>query len=205
VSEGESDDAGWLTWPNAITVVRLAMLPVFYWLLFSTNHRAIAAWLLATLGATDWIDGYVARRFHQVSNVGKILDPTADRLLVIGGLIAVAAAAGVPWWFALAVLARELIVSVLTLALAAMGAARINVLWWGKFSTFALMTTFPLFLLTTNPHHRALLTWQHDARVACWVIGIIGLVVSWLVLFGYVKPALNALRAGRQGRRNLVS
>ena len=196
-------DAGWLTWPNAITLVRLALLPVFFWLLFSTNHRAVAAWLLAALGATDWIDGFVARRLHQVSNVGKILDPTADRLLVIGGLIAVAAANGVPWWFALTTLARELIVSVLTLVLAALGAARINVLWWGKVSTFALMTTFPLFLLTTNPHHAELRPWQHDARVACWVIGFLGLGLSWLVLFGYVRPALSALRTGRQGRRIL--
>jgi cardiolipin synthase len=202
VTEDEGD-AGWVTWPNAITLVRLALLPVFFWLLFSTDHRAVAAWLLCALGATDWIDGFVARRLHQVSNVGKILDPTADRLLVIGGLLAVAAASGVPWWFALTVLARELIVSILTLVLAALGAARINVLWWGKVSTFALMTTFPLFLLTTNPHHAALQPWQHDARIACWVIGLAGLGLSWLVLFGYVRPALTALRAGRQGRRIL--
>ena len=199
----DEGDAGWLTWPNAITLVRLALLPVFFWLLFSTNHRAIAAWLLAALGATDWIDGFLARRLHQVSNVGKILDPTADRLLVIGGLIAVAAANGVPWWFALTTLSRELIVSILTLVLAALGAARINVLWWGKFSTFALMTTFPLFLLTTNSHRAALHPWQHDVRIACWAIGIMGLSVSWLVLFGYVRPAMAALRAGRQGRRIL--
>jgi cardiolipin synthase len=205
VSESWDEDAGWLTLPNAITLVRLALLPVFFWLLFTTNHRADAAWLLATLGATDWIDGFVARRLHQVSNVGKILDPTADRLLVIGGLLAVAAAHGVPWWFAGITLAREVIVSVLTLVLATLGAARINVLWWGKFSTFALMTTFPLFLLTTNPHGAPLLTWQHDARDFCWFIGIMGLSVSWLVLFGYAKPALAALRAGRQGRKNLVS
>jgi cardiolipin synthase len=199
----DEGDAGWLTWPNAITLVRLALLPVFFWLLFGTDHRAIAAWLLASLGATDWIDGFVARRFHQVSNVGKILDPTADRILVIGGLLAVAAAHGVPWWFALATLAREVIVSVLTLVLAALGAARINVLWWGKVSTFALMTSYPLFLLTTNPHGASLHTWQHDARVACWVIGIMGLSLSWLVLFGYVRPALSALRTGRHARRIL--
>ncbi|HEV3187342.1 MAG TPA: CDP-alcohol phosphatidyltransferase family protein, partial [Acidimicrobiales bacterium] len=120
MNEDEAD-AGWLTWPNAITLLRLALLPVFFWLLFGTNHRAVAAWLLAALGATDWIDGFVARRWHQVSNVGKILDPTADRLLVLGGLSAVAAASGVPWWFALTTLTRELIVSVLTLVLAALG------------------------------------------------------------------------------------
>lgn len=194
-------DAGWLTWPNAITLIRLALLPVFFWLLFDTAHRAIAAWLLASLGATDWIDGFVARRLHQVSNVGKIIDPTADRILVIAGLIAVAAAGGVPWWFAMTTLARELIVSILTLVLAALGAARINVLWWGKVSTLALMTTFPLFLLTSNAHHAPLSTWQHDGRIACWVIGALGLALSWIVLFGYVRPALSALRAGRQGRR----
>ena len=199
----DEGDAGWFTWPNAITLLRLALLPVFFWLLFATNHRAVAAWLLASLGATDWIDGFVARRWHQVSNVGKILDPTADRILVIGGLIAVAAASGVPWWFALTTLARELIVSVLTLALAALGAARINVLWGGKVSTFALMTSFPLFLLTTNPHHASLQPWQHDARDACWVIGVMGLTLSWLVLIGYVRPALAALRTGRQARRIL--
>jgi cardiolipin synthase len=203
MSADESSDAGWLTWPNLITVIRLALLPLFFWLLFDTNHRAMAAWLLATLGATDWIDGFVARRWHQVSNVGKILDPVADRILVISGLLAVAAAAGVPWWFALTILARELIVSVLTLVLAALGAVRIDVLWWGKVSTFALMTTFPLFLLTTNPRHAAQQPWQYDARDACWVIGIMGLTLSWIVLAGYVKPALRALRSGRQARKIL--
>jgi cardiolipin synthase len=203
MSPDDTTDAGWLTWPNLITAVRLAALPLFFWLLFGTNHRAIAAWLLATLGATDWIDGFVARRWHQVSNVGKILDPVADRILVISGLLAVAAANGVPWWFASATLTRELIVSILTVVLASLGAARIDVLWWGKVSTFALMTTFPLFLLTTNPHHAALRPWQNDARDVCWAIGIMGLTLSWIVLFGYVKPALNALRTGRQARRIL--
>jgi cardiolipin synthase len=203
MSPDEASDAGWLTWPNLISVIRLAFLPLFFWLLFGTNHRAIAAWFLATLGATDWIDGFVARRWHQVSNVGKVLDPVADRILVISALLAVAAAAGVPWWFASATLTRELIVSLLTVVLASLGAARIDVLWWGKVSTFALMTTFPLFLLTTNPHHGALLPWQHDVRDVCWVLGITGLTISWIVLIGYVKPALNALRTGRRARRIL--
>lgn len=203
MSAEDATDAGWLTWPNLVTVIRLALLPLFFWLLFDTNHRAIAAWLLATLGATDWIDGFLARRIHQVSNVGKILDPVADRVLVISGLLAVAAAAGVPWWFALTVLTRELIISVLTVVLAALGAARIDVLWWGKVSTFALMTTFPLFLLTTNPHHAALHAWQHVIRDVCWVIGLMGLTLSWIVLAGYVRPALRALRTGRHAREIL--
>jgi cardiolipin synthase len=202
-SESESVDAGWRTWPNAITLLRLAFLPVFFWVLFTTDHRAIAAWLLAVLGATDWLDGFAARKLHQVSNIGKILDPSADRLLVIGGLLAVAAAGGVPWWFALLTLTRELIVSVVTLVLAALGAARISVLWWGKASTFALMVSFPLFLLTSNPHDHPLEVWQHDVRIACWIIGALGLSLSWFVLVGYVGPARDALRAGRRGRRIL--
>jgi cardiolipin synthase len=171
------------------------------WLLFGTGHRAIAAWLLATLGATDWIDGFLARRLSQVSNIGKILDPVADRLLVIVGLLGVAAAGGVPWWFAGTTLARELIVSVMTVTLAALGASRIDVLWWGKVSTFALMTTFPLFLLTTNDHHAPLAAWQHVVRDATWVVGLSGLALAWVVLAGYVRPALNALRVGRSARR----
>lgn len=203
MSADDQGDAGWWTWPNLVTLVRLTLLPVFVWILFSTDHRAVAAWLLASLGATDWIDGYLARRLHQVSNVGKVIDPVADRLLVMVGLLSVAAAAGVPWWFALTTLARELIVSLLTLLLAALGAARIDVLWWGKVSTFALMTTYPLFLLTTNPHHAALVAWQHRTRDGTWVIGLLGLALSWLVLFGYVRPALRALRSGRRGRQIL--
>ena len=203
MSPDEVDDAGAWTWPNLVTTIRLVLLPVFLWLLFSTDHRAIAAWLLASLGATDWIDGFLARALHQVSTIGKIHDPVADRLLVIVGLLAVAAAAGVPWWFAIATLVRELIVSIFTLVLAALGAARINVLWWGKVSTFALMTCYPWFLLTTNPHHRALATWQHDFRDATWVVGITGLTLAWIVLFAYIKPSLTALRAGRQGPRTL--
>ena len=203
MSADESDDAGWRTWPNVVTITRLALLPLFVYLLFGTDHRAVAAWLLASLGATDWIDGYLARRLHQVSRVGKILDPVADRLLVMVGLVAVAAAAGVPWWFALATLTRELVVSILTIALFMWGAARIDVLWWGKVSTFALMAAFPLFLLTTNPHHRALSPWQNGIRGVCWTVGVAGLTLSWVVLGAYVGPARLALREGRGGRRVL--
>lgn len=203
MSSDRETDAGWKTWPNVVTVVRLALLPVFAWILFRTEHRAIAAWLLAFLGVTDWIDGFLARRLHQVSNLGKVIDPVADRLLVITGLLSVAAAAGVPWWFAIVTLAREVIVSALTLVLVALGAARIDVLWWGKVSTFLLMMSYPLFLLTTNPHHAPLLGWQVALRGVTWVVGTLGLALSWGVLVGYVGPGREALRVGRAGRKIL--
>ena len=199
--ESEVLDAGWRTWPNLVTLVRLALIPVFWWLLFSTNHRALAAWLLVVLGATDWIDGWLARKLHQTSTVGKILDPTADRILVMVGLIGVALAGGVPWWFAGITLAREVLVSVLTVALAALGAARIDVLWWGKVSTFMLMGTYPLFLLTTNPHHAALAHWQHVVRDVTWVYGLAGLGLAWIVFFSYIGPASRALVTGRAARQ----
>ena len=199
----DGSDAGWRTWPNLVTAVRLALIPGFLWLLFSTAHREDAACLLAGLGATDWIDGFLARRLHQTSNIGKIIDPVADRLLVVVGLLAVAAVGAVPWWFAIATLVREVIVSTMTIALAALGAARIDVLWWGKVSTFALMTTFPLFLLTSNAHEASLAGWQQVVRAGTWVVGGLGLALSWVVLAGYVRPALVALRTGRRGRKIL--
>lgn len=194
-------DAGWRTWPNAVTLVRLACIPLFWWVLFHTGHRAVAAWLLVCVGATDWIDGYLARRLNQTSTVGKILDPTADRILVVTGLLSVAFAGGVPWWFAGITLFREVLVSALTLALAALGAARIDVLWWGKVSTFMLMGTFPLFLLTSNSDGGALLAWQHYLRIGTWVFGVSALALSWWVFFGYIAPAREALRRGRAARR----
>src|SRR3546814_18126278 len=81
VLDDEVLDAGILTLPNAITVVRPCTLPVFVYLLFGADDRWAAGWVLFLIGSTDWLDGYLARRPGQVSNVGKVLDPVADRLL----------------------------------------------------------------------------------------------------------------------------
>jgi cardiolipin synthase len=194
-----SEDAGWLTWANLVTSVRLALLPVYVWLLFGTGHRAEAAWLLGFLGATDWVDGYLARRLHQVSTVGKVIDPVADRLLVMTGLLTVAMAHAVPWWFALATLTRELLISGVTVALAALGAARIDVLWWGKVSTFVLMTVYPSFLLSSNKIG-GINGWQRLVHDASWIAGVAGLVLAWIVAVQYVAPARRALRDGRAAR-----
>lgn len=193
-------DAGWRTWPNVVTMLRLVCIPLFVWVLFGTPHRAIAAWLLVSIGATDWIDGYLARRLRQTSTVGKILDPAADRILVMTGLIAVAAAGGVPWWFAGATLVREVLVSGLTIGLAMLGATRIDVLWWGKVSTFMLMGAFPLFLLTSNSGGQRLVGWQQFLRPITWGFGCAGLLLAWVVFFTYIPSARSALQRGRSGR-----
>ena len=78
-----------VTLPNAITTVRLLCIPLFLWLLFARESRGWAGFLLGLLGSTDWIDGYIARRFDQTSNFGKMYDPTVDRLMMVVGIVAV--------------------------------------------------------------------------------------------------------------------
>jgi cardiolipin synthase len=75
VTNAEEVDAGIWTWANLVTLIRLGAIPVFLWLLFKTDHRALAAWLLAGISITDWVDGYLARKLGQVSTIGKIIDP----------------------------------------------------------------------------------------------------------------------------------
>jgi len=177
------------TVPNVITFVRLACLPVFLWLLFAEEDRAWAAWLLAFLGTTDFLDGYVARHFDQVSNLGKVLDPVADRLIFLVGGGAILVDGSVPTWFAVTVLAREALVGGATLVLAALGARRIDVTWFGKAGTFGLLIAFPLFLA----HESSLAWWQGWA----WLAGIPGLALSLCAAVLYVPLARRALTEGR--------
>ena len=134
------------TVPNLISLARLGCIPVFLWLLFSVGDRWAAALLLGALGATDWIDGFIARKFDQVSELGKILDPTADRLMLLVGIFAIWIDGSVPGWIAWLALVREALVALVALFLAAFGARKIEVTWWGKTGTFLLMFAFPFFL-----------------------------------------------------------
>jgi cardiolipin synthase len=183
------DQSRILTVPNVITFLRLALLPVFLWLLFVEEDRATAAALLAILGVTDFLDGYIARHFDQVTELGKILDPVADRLIFIVGGGAILIDGSVPTWFAVVVLLRELLVSGATLALAAMGARRIDVTWFGKAGTTGLLMAFPLFLASESD----LGWWQGWA----WLAGIPGLVLSYYAAALYVPIARRALSEAR--------
>jgi cardiolipin synthase len=197
--EGTTDDAvtsGFarqvLTLPNLITLARLACLPVFLWLLFGKEDRAAAAALLALLGITDWVDGYLARHLGQVSELGKVLDPVADRLLFLVGAGGILIDGSVPAWFAVIVLVRETLVGGATLVLAALGARRIDVTWFGKAGTFGLMIAFPLFLASHSD-----LSWADTAGVLAWIAGIPGLVLSLYAAALYIPIARRALREGR--------
>ena len=194
----EGGESRILTVPNAITLVRLACLPVYLVILLGHDDRFTAALLLGALGATDWVDGYIARHFNQVSTVGKVLDPVADRALFLVGIagILLVDPPGAPVWFCWVVIARELFVSIAVIVLAVMGAKRIDVTWVGKAGTFGLMVAFPLFLAGSSTISSAPIF-----EAFAWMVGVPGLVLGYYAAFTYVPIGLRALREGRAARR----
>lgn len=192
---GRSWRAEILTWPNAITVVRLVCIPVFVWLLFARDNRAAAAWLLAALGSTDWVDGWLARRFDQVSEVGKVLDPTVDRLLFLVAVPSLIIDGSVPLVVAALLVVREGLVAAVAIVLGALGARRIDVTWEGKAGTFAMMFALPMFLGGKSTlSYAPLLEWL------AWVFAVPGVVLSYLSAAHYLPQARAALADGRSAR-----
>jgi cardiolipin synthase (CMP-forming) len=193
--QGENVDGGILTLPNAVTIVRLLCVPVFLWLLFSHHHhgRYHAALLLAAMGATDWVDGYAARHLHQVSTLGKILDPTADRILLGTAVLAILIDGSVPTVIGVLVVVREALVAGAAIVLALAGARRIDVQWVGKAGTFGLMVAFPLFLAGNSTA-----SWHDLANVLAYVAVVPALALSWYAALAYLPIARLALADGRQ-------
>jgi cardiolipin synthase len=186
------------TIPNVISLVRLACVPVFLWLLWVPERKIAAGWLFAALGATDWIDGYIARHFDQGSELGKILDPTADRVLLVAG-----AAALLTQHLPVAVnvvlaimLVREVLIGVATVGLGLLGARRIDVVWAGKAGTLALMFALPFFLVADNAQG----TWAVIWGVVAWGFAIGGIGLGYYAAAKYVPAARVALRDGRAAR-----
>src|ERR1700730_4693076 len=186
-----------LTLPNTFTLIRLLCIPVFLWLLFGhhPHDRYHAAILLAVLGATDWVDGYLARHLHQVSTLGKVLDPTADRILLGVGVLAILVDGSVPVWVGVLVIAREALVGTAVVVLALAGARRMDVQWAGKAGTCGMMLAFPLFL---TGHSSA--SWHHLAEPLAGRCGIAGLIFSLYAAVTYVPMARRALIEGRKAR-----
>jgi cardiolipin synthase (CMP-forming) len=185
-----------LTIPNALSLGRLCCVPLFLWLLFGRDNEVAAAALLAFLGATDWVDGFIARRYDQVSTVGKVLDPTADRILLAVGILAILVVGAVPAWVAWLAIFREVAVGAGVVALAALGARRIDVQWVGKAGTFLLMVAFPLFLFS----HAEDLSWADAARAVAWPCALAGLGFSYYSAIRYIPLGREALKSGRASR-----
>ena len=186
-------DTVW-TIPNLFTLVRLLCLPLFVWLLFGLPSRQAAAWLLGALGATDWVDGYLARRLGQTSEFGKKFDPTVDRLWFVVAVVSIIVNDSIPIWFAVLVLGRELLVgTAMIVATLAFRMQRFDGTWWGKTATFLLMFAVPGFLMAESSVPIA------DAfGVAAWCFAIPGLVLSYYTAIGYVPAIRDGIRAGRR-------
>jgi cardiolipin synthase len=182
-----------LTIPNLITLLRLLCLPLFLYLLFGLDNRLAAGWLLAGLGATDWVDGYLARRLGQVSEFGKKFDPTVDRLLFIVAIIAIIIDGAAPVWFCWAVLIRELLVGgTVAVATVFFHMPRFDVIWWGKLGTALLLGAVPAFVVGSSG-------WRFDDLfwAVGWIVGLPGLIISWITAFVYMGKIRNAIATGR--------
>ena len=187
---------GLWTLPNAITLVRLLLLPVFLYVLFGLEDRAAAAWMLGALGATDWVDGYLARRLGQVSEFGKVFDPTVDRLLFVVATTAIIIDGSIPLWFALAVLVREVLVGLMmAVATVVYKMPRIDVTYWGKLATFLLMFSVPGFLMGNSDIQGA--AWF---EALAWILGIPGLILSYWTAIAYIPQVRRAVASGAAAR-----
>ena len=137
------------TIPTLITSLRIVLIPVFAWVFVSGRADHVAFGLLATIGASDWIDGFVARKTGQVSVLGKLLDPVADRAAIVTVLLALAFRGTIWWPVAAAILTRDLIVTVVFIVLEARGFPRIAVNRTGKAATFAIFAGMGLAVFST--------------------------------------------------------
>ncbi len=179
-----------LTIPNLISLARLGLIPVFLWLLVGRDDPFWAGFLLGGIGATDWVDGYLARKLDQVSEIGKVLDPLADRIAVAAALVAGLITGYLPAWFAWALIAREAVVGLGAIVVAVLGHTSLQVRRMGKLATLLVYAAVAWFLVGVE--------WDL-VRYAAWIVGIPGLVLYYVVATQYATDAVAAIRARAGG------
>ena len=173
-----------LTIPNVISVVRLAGVPLFLWLVLGPEEDGWALGVLLLSGVTDWLDGYLARRLHQTSKLGQILDPVADRLYILAVVIGLAWRDIIPWWLAVLLPARDLLLWGLVPFLRSRGYHALPVHFLGKAATANLLYAFPLLLLGDGDGVVAMLANVFGWAFAIWGTGLYwwaGLLYAWQV------------------------
>ncbi|HSQ37256.1 MAG TPA: CDP-alcohol phosphatidyltransferase family protein [Acidimicrobiia bacterium] len=175
-----------LTIPNVISLARVAMVPLFLWLLFGADSPLAAGLLVGAIGATDWVDGFLARRLDQVSELGKLLDPVADRLAITAAVIGGWVAGVLPWPVALALVVREVLIGV-GAAIAWRWGLRVEVRFLGKVATFALYSAVGSFFVYAGFDHPLFLWWG-------WGVAVAGLILYYLVGVQYFFDILRARR-----------
>jgi cardiolipin synthase (CMP-forming) len=185
-----------LTVPNLISFARLAGVPLFLYLFLVADRLGWAVTVLAIGGTSDWIDGYLARRLGQVSRLGELLDPLADRLYILATLLAFTVREVVPWQFTAALLARDALLLLSLAVLRRIGYGPPQVHYLGKTATFILLFAFPVLLLawtTTGTVHQI-------AYSSGWALAWWGLGLYWLAAVLYLKQFADTLKAHRLSR-----
>jgi len=177
-----------LTWgqqlrmvPNLLSILRLALVPVFLFLLLSEKHLTAIA-VLAVASLTDYLDGVFARKYNQVTRLGQLLDPAADRLYIFSTLIAMSVTGHIPAWLAAIVIARDLMLAVVYPVLATHGYGPLPVHYLGKAGTFSLLYAFPLLLLAN--------IWTDAEFIVlpvAWAFALWGVGLYWWAGFVYVR------------------
>jgi cardiolipin synthase (CMP-forming) len=181
------------TIPNLVSFARLLGVPLFLYLIL-VIHADIAAVIVLVLGGgSDWIDGYLARRLHQVSRLGELMDPLADRLYIFGTLLAFAVRGVIPWWFLIAIVGRDVVLTLCLFVLRRYDYGPPPVHYLGKTATFILLLSFPMLLLAkalNSPFWHA----------TGWGFAWWGIVLYWIAGFFYIYQVGGVVRAGRRPR-----
>jgi cardiolipin synthase len=189
-----------LTIPNALSLLRLAGVPVFLWLVLGPHRDGIALLLLIVSGLTDYLDGKLARLLNQSSKLGALLDPTADRLYIASTVIALTIRGIIPVWLLIVLVARDLVLLGFGPVLLRMGyGIALPVHFLGKAATFNLLYAFPLLLATTG--HNWLST---ISRPFAWAFVIWGTALYWWAI-GLYAIQVRQLRAVDRADRKVTA
>lgn len=172
-----------LTIPNLISFIRLAAIPVFWWLLLGADDVTAATVLFAVIATTDWVDGFLARRLDQVTNLGKSLDPVADRLMIASAVIAGLISGIVPPIIGVTLMIREVYMAVVVVGLVARKGETLDVTWLGKLATVIVYSSVGWFYMAAIPF----LEWL--TLPLAWIAGIGGLVLYWITAVQYTAGA----------------
>ncbi|MFB9670478.1 CDP-alcohol phosphatidyltransferase family protein [Microlunatus capsulatus] len=177
------------TLPNVLSLLRLAGVPLMVWLILGPHHDLLAVAVLALAGFTDWLDGFLARRWHQTSRVGQMLDPVADRLYILAVVLCLAVRDVIPWWLVVLLVARDAMITALVPLLRTRGFSSLPVHFLGKAATFNLLYAFPLILLGADDG----LGWT-AAGVLGWAFALWGVGLYWWAGLLYLAQTLRLLR-----------
>jgi len=193
VQETEVQTDRILTIPNVLSFLRLLGVPLFLWLVLVPEADGWAFVVLAVSGITDWADGAIARATGQISRLGQLLDPLADRLYIAATLVGLAIREIIPWWLVVLLLARDLVLAVVLALLKRRGIIGLPVHFLGKAATFCLLWGFPLLLLGADATGTGL-SLAELARVLGWAFAIWGTALYWWAGLLYLEQARRILR-----------